>query len=55
MRLFLGVAEVKERPFETTPYPLAYLVGNIYGFYNGPSPQYEIGGEKIISDYGLVK
>ena len=31
------MAGVKEGPFETAPYPLAYLVGDIYGFYDGPS------------------
>ena len=38
MRPFLGMAGVKERPFKTVPYSLAYLVGDIHGFYNGPSP-----------------
>ena len=38
MRPFPGMAGVKERPFETVPYPLAYLAGDIYGFYNRPSP-----------------
>ena len=38
MRPFLGMAGVKERPFKTAPYPLTYLAGDIYGFYDGPSP-----------------
>ena len=29
---------VKEKPFKTAPYPLMYLVKDIYGFYNGASP-----------------
>ena len=32
------MAGVKKRPFKTIPYPLMYLVRDIYGFYNGPSP-----------------
>ena len=49
------MAGVKERPFKTTPYPLAYLIGNIYRFYNGPSLQYKIKGKNIINDHGPVK
>ena len=48
------MAGVKKRPFKTAFYPLAYLVRDIYGFYNRPSPQYEIGGKNIINDYGPV-
>ena len=29
---------VKKRLFKTAPYPLVYLAGDIYGFYNGFSP-----------------
>ena len=46
---------VKKRPFKTVPYPLAYLVRDIHGFYNGPSPQYKIGGKNINNNHGLVK
>ena len=46
---------VKERPFKTAPYPLAYLVRNIYGFYNKLSPEYKIKSKNIISNYGPVK
>ena len=49
------MAGVKERPFKTAPYPLTHLARDIYRFFNGPSPQYEIGGENIISNYGSVK
>ena len=49
------MAGVKERPFKTAPYPLAYLAGDIHGFYNGPSPQYKIKGKNIIGDYRPVK
>ena len=38
MHLFPGMAGVKERPFKTVPYSLAYLVRDIYGFYNKFSP-----------------
>ena len=31
------MAGAKEGLFKTAPYPLAYLVGDIHGFYNGPS------------------
>ena len=55
MRSFLGMAGVKKRPFKITPYPLVCLARDIYGFYNGPPPQYKIGGKNIISDYGLIK
>ena len=33
-----GPRPVTERLFKTAPYPLAYLVRDIHGFYNGPSP-----------------
>ena len=49
------MAEVKKKPFKTAPYPLVYLVRNIYGFYNGPSPQYKIKGKNIINNYGPAK
>ena len=49
------MARAKERPFKTAPYPLMYLVGDIHGFYNGPSPQYKIKGKNIINDHGPVK
>ena len=48
MHLFLGIMRAKKRPFKTTPYPLMYLIRDIYGFYNGPSPQYKIGGKNIL-------
>ena len=38
MRPFLSMEGVKEGPFKTASYLLAYLVRDIYGFYNGPSP-----------------
>ena len=49
------MAGVKKRLFKTTPYPSAYLAGDIHGFYNKPSPQYKIKGKNIISDHGPVK
>ena len=49
------MAGAKERPFKTTPYPLTYLARDIYGFYNGPSPQYKIKGKNIINNYKPVK
>ena len=49
------MAGVKKRPFKTAPYSLTYLVKNIYRFYNGSSPQHEIGGKDIINNYGLIK
>ena len=49
------MAGIKEKPFKIAPYPLTYLARDIHGFYNGPSPQYEIGGQNIISNYGPVK
>ena len=55
MRSFLGIAGVKKKPFKTTPYSLTYLVKNIHGFYNEPSPQYKIGGKNIINNHGPVK
>ena len=32
-----------------------YLIRDIHGFYNGPSPQYKIGGKNIINNDGPVK
>ena len=55
MRPLLSMEGVKKRPFKTIPYSLTYLTGDIHRFYNGPSPQYKIGGKNIISDYGSVK
>ena len=50
-----GMAEIKERPFKTAPYPLRYLAENIYRFYNGLSPQHKIKGKNIINDHGPIK
>ena len=55
MRPLLSIIGIKKRPFKTAPYSLAYLVRDIYGFYNGPSPYYEIGGKNIINNYEPVK
>ena len=49
------MAGIKKRPFKTAPYPLTYLARNIYGFYNGPSPQYKIRGKNIINNHGPIK
>ena len=42
------MAGIKKKSFKTTPYPLMYLIGNIYRFYNGPSPQYKIRGKTLL-------
>ena len=49
------MAGAKEGPFKTAPYPLTYLAGNIYRFYNKPSPQYKIRSKNVINNYKLVK
>ena len=49
------MAGVKEKPFKTAPYPLMYLTGDIYRFYNGPSPQYKVRGKNIINNFRPVK
>ena len=49
------MAGAKKEPFKAAPYLLAYLAGNIHGFYNEPSLQYKIGGKNIINNHGPVK
>ena len=49
------MAGAKKKPFKTAPYPLTYLARNIYGFYNGPSPQCKIRGKNIINNHGPAK
>ena len=49
------MAGIKERLFKIIPYPLMYLIKDIHGFYNEPSPQYKIRSKNIINNYGPVK